>query len=101
MTDPSKTPPSGKGTSDVSKGKKYRAVTNVSFGKDRAPVVAGQVFQLDDADLAKELIKKGAITDKFNDAPSGDKTLDEINAGEPANAAMQRGNDADAAAGKK
>lgn len=98
---------------EKAKGTQYRAVTNVSFGKDRGPVKAGDLFYLDDDDVAKDLIARGAISK--NTKPTADEltaenpvgstqqvdTRDEVNKGEPPNAAMTRGMDADAkAAGK-
>jgi hypothetical protein len=62
--------------SDPTKGPKFKAVTNVSFGKLRPTVMAGQVFQLDDADLAKELLASGSITKDLS-------FVDESKAGEP------------------
>jgi hypothetical protein len=83
-----------------SKGTQYRAVTNVSFGKDRAPVKAGDFFYLDDDDQAKDLIAKGAISKNIkpsqDDLAKENPTEADINKGEPANAAMTRGMDADA-----
>ena len=51
------------GIEDVGKGKKYRARINVSFGKQRPMVNVGEIFQLDDADLAKRLLAEGSITE--------------------------------------
>jgi len=47
---------------DITKGKKYKARTNVSFGKTRPMVMAGETFNLDDPDLAKELLASNSIT---------------------------------------
>jgi hypothetical protein len=85
-------------TQDTTKGKQYRALHNVGFGKDRAQVPAGQIFNLDDADVAKELLAKGAISEDLKPGQPADRTAEEINRGEPANAAKVRGDAADAAA---
>jgi hypothetical protein len=47
---------------DLDKGPKFRARHNVSFGKIRPTVMAGEIFQLDDPDLAKKLLAEGAIS---------------------------------------
>jgi hypothetical protein len=87
-------------TDSKSKGTQYRAVTNVSFGKDRAPVKAGDLFSLDDDDVAKDLLEKGAISKNIkpsqDDLAKENPTEADINKGEPPNAAMTRGMEADA-----
>jgi hypothetical protein len=88
-----------------SKGTSYRALTNISLGKSKdgtlhAPVKAGDVFSLDDDDVAEDLLAKGAIsktlkpTEEEIAAASVDSS--DVNKGEPPNAAMTRGMDADA-----
>lgn len=82
-----------------SKGTQYRALTNVSFGKDRSPVKAGEIFSLDDDDQAKDLIGKGVITKQLK--PTDEELAAaanpvDPNKGEPPNAAMTRGMEADA-----
>lgn len=57
-------------TEPKGKGAQYRAITNVSFGKDRSQVKAGETFFLDDEDQAKDLIARGAISK--NVKPSAD-----------------------------
>lgn len=47
---------------DITKGKKYKARTNISFGKSRPQVMAGETFNLDDPELAKELLASNSIT---------------------------------------
>jgi hypothetical protein len=58
---------------DVDKGPKFRARTNVSFGKVRPTVMAGDIFQLDDPDLAKKLLDAGTISSDLKGAkePAG------------------------------
>ena len=53
---------------DVNKGPKFRARINVSFGKMRPTVMAGEIFQLDDPDLAKKLLADGAISSDLKGA---------------------------------
>jgi hypothetical protein len=99
MTDPAR--PTGKpGTT----GQKYRALQNISFGKDRPAVGPGDIFQLDDAAQAKDLLAKGYIsTNVAPKAPapgtagpaSGSGQQGGQQGGEPAGAAATRGNDAD------
>lgn len=48
---------------DLSKGKSYKARTNVSFGQERPTVMAGEIFKLDDPDLAKTLLASNSITE--------------------------------------
>jgi hypothetical protein len=84
---------------DPTKGKQYRAVSNISFGKDRKPVAAGEVFNLDDDAQAKDLLAKGVITANVKATPAPERTAEQINQGEPANAAKVRGDAAEEAAG--
>lgn len=95
---------------DVTKGKKYRARINISFGKQRPIVNAGEVFQLDDVELAKKLLAEGSISDdlKGKDEPEtkeGEATRTDTSmppANVTRNAAETRGAAADVAgAGKK
>jgi len=97
-------------TDAKSKGTNYRALTNVSFGKaeegkaTRAAVKAGDIFSLDDDDVAKDLLAKGAISktlkptaeESAKEAKLSAGSGDDVNKGEPPNAAMTRGMDADA-----
>ncbi len=53
---------------DVNQGPKFRARTNISFGKMRPTVMAGEIFQLDDADLAKKLLAEGTISSDLKGA---------------------------------
>jgi hypothetical protein len=53
---------------DLDKGPKFRARTNVSFGKVRPTVMAGEIFQLDDPDLAKKLLAAGTISSDLKGA---------------------------------
>jgi hypothetical protein len=53
---------------DLDKGPKFRARTNISFGKVRPTVMAGEIFQLDDADLAKKLQDAGQISSDLKGA---------------------------------
>jgi hypothetical protein len=96
----------GKGT-DPTKGKRYKAITNVSFGKLRPTVMAGETFQLDDDDLAKELIANGSITKDldFVDESKAAGEASQTDPNKPAanvtqNAAEVRGAAADEAADK-
>jgi ribosomal protein L12E/L44/L45/RPP1/RPP2 len=41
---------------------KFRALHNISFGTDRKHVKAGEVFELEDENLAEMLVKNGAAT---------------------------------------
>jgi hypothetical protein len=59
--------------SDPTKGKKYRARINVSFGKARPHVLAGEVFHLDDPELAKKLLAEGSITEDLKGEEEEDK----------------------------
>jgi hypothetical protein len=74
MNDPKSATPKGKGT-------EYRAITNVGFGKDRPDVKAGELFNLDDDDQAKDLIAKGVISK--NVKPSADDLAKESQAVDP------------------
>jgi hypothetical protein len=47
---------------DIDKGTKYRAKINISFGKVRPTVMAGEIFQLDDPDMVKKLLANGSIS---------------------------------------
>jgi hypothetical protein len=78
------------------KGKTYRALTNVSLGKNGGQIMAGQTFQLDDKDVAEHLISKGAISENLK--PAANEALNvpsNTSSGEPPNAAMTRGQNAD------
>lgn len=47
---------------DFTKGKKYKALTRISFGHERPGIEPGQHFNLDDDELAKKLIASNSIT---------------------------------------
>jgi hypothetical protein len=47
---------------DFTKGKKYKALTRISFGHERPAIEPGQHFNLDDDELAKKLIESNSIT---------------------------------------
>jgi hypothetical protein len=88
---------------DPKKGARYKAITNVSFGKLRPTVMAGETFQSDDDEAMKILLEKGVITKdlKFvDDSKPGEASHTDPNA-PPANtaqtAAEVRGAAADAA----
>jgi hypothetical protein len=83
---------------DLTKGTQYRALQNISFGKARPAVKAGQLFNHDDAGVVKELLAKKAITTDVKAEVPGGRTATEINQGEAPNAAKVRGDEADAAA---
>lgn len=51
-----------KDAKDFSKGKKYKALTRISFGHARPAVEAGQTFNLDDEEMAKQLLATNSIT---------------------------------------
>lgn len=47
---------------DFTKGRKYKALTRISFGHERPAVEAGEVFALDDEELAKKLLSQNSIS---------------------------------------
>lgn len=51
---------------DFTKGRKYVAKINVSFGVERDMVLAGQTFFLDDEVVEKKLLADNAITSNLN-----------------------------------
>jgi hypothetical protein len=89
---------------DLTKGTQYRALQNISFGSLRPSVKAGELFNLDDPAVAKELLTKKVITTDLKAPMPTDRSAADINQGEAPNAAKVRGDAADdaaaAAAGK-
>jgi hypothetical protein len=47
---------------DFTKGRKYKALTRISFGHERPAIEPGQHFNLDDDELAKKLLASNSIT---------------------------------------
>ena len=101
--DPNETKNKNASTASAAKGTKYRAITNVSLGKGKGMVTAGEIFQFDeeDDDNIKKLVDSGAISTKLEPTPEEIKNQTQPKVAnpnvEPANASATRGQQADAA----
>lgn len=95
-----------KDDSKNNKGRKFKALVNVSFGTQRDPVKAGEVFQLDDQKQIDLLLNTRSITPDLDFVEETNKmggtnsgvAEGHLPAGQTQTAAQVRGNAADKAA---